>query len=174
MKKVKLISIKYFVFALLISLAACEGDKGDVGPAGPAGPTGATGATGNANAKVQTFTGVTWTISAPGYYCSMTDADITQDMVDNGTIMVYLSNGSGGWIALPYTIPINSTYSSTFTPVHYLNGVTVWKYDTDYTQAVDPGPKTFKVVVIAGHSPLPIGLNLTNYDAVKAAFNLAD
>jgi hypothetical protein len=116
---------------------------------------------------------VTWTLSAPGYFCSITDANITQDVVDNGYVEVYLSNENRGWIALPITMPITSTYATTYTPVHYLGGITVWAYDTDTQQTDDPGATTFKIVIISAvaRQANPT-LNVKNYEEVKRAFNL--
>ncbi len=116
---------------------------------------------------------VIWTQSAPGYYCLLADANITQDIVDNGEVAVYLSNDNGGWIALPITMPITSTYATTYTPVHYLGGITVWVYDTDTQQTVDPGPTTFKVVIMSAAARLANPtLNLKNYDEVIKVFKL--
>lgn len=116
---------------------------------------------------------VTWTQNAPGYYCLLTDANITQDVVDKGDVVVYLSNDNGGWIALPITMPITSTYATTLTPVHYLGGITVWAYDTDMQQTADPGPTTFKVVIISAVARLANPtLNVNNYEEVKKMFNL--
>lgn len=116
---------------------------------------------------------VNWTLSAPGYYCSITDANITQAVVDKGYVEVYLSNDNSGWIALPITMPITSTYSTTYTPVHYLGGITIWAYDTDTQQTDDPGSTTFKVVIISAvaRQANPT-LNVKNYEEVKRAFNL--
>jgi hypothetical protein len=116
---------------------------------------------------------VTWTLNAPGYFCTISDANITQAVVDNGYVEVYLSNGSGGWIALPITMPVTSTYATTYTPVHYLGGITIWAYDTDTQQTEDPGSTTFKVVIISAVARLANPtLNVKNYEEVKSAFNL--
>jgi hypothetical protein len=152
-------SITGFIFITLVIIAAsCKKDDDS--------------AYGNAKIYSSQYT-VTWTVEAPGYYCIIDDEYITQDIVDNGIVEVYMSNGSDGWISLPMTIPISSTYSSTFTPVHYLGGVTVWAFDTDTEQSADPGSTTFKVVCISAAAKLAnSGLDLKNYAAVKKAFNL--
>lgn len=130
------------------------------------------GSAGNANIYSTQYT-VTWTLQAPGYYCTMEDVNITQDIVDNGIVEVYMSNGSNGWIALPITIPVDSSYSSTFTPVHYLGGVTVWAYDTDTQQSGDPGSTTFKIVCISAVARLANpNLDWNNYAEVQRTFNL--
>ena len=151
------------LIALMITINSCI--KGDTGPAGRDG---------NANVLSQQFT-VTWTQSPPDYYCDIFDSDITQAIVDYGSVEVFMSNGSGGWIALPCTLPITSTYSSTYTPVHYLNGVTIWKTDTDLAQTADPGSKTFKVVCISANllKAWP-KVDWKNYEEVKKILKLAD
>ena len=152
-------SITGLIFiTLLIIVASCKKDDDS--------------AYGNAKIYSSQYT-VTWTEEAPGYYCIMDDEYITQDIVDNGSVEVYMSNGSDGWISLPVTIPISSTYSSTFTPVHYLGGVTVWAFDTDTEQSADPGSTTFKIVCISATVKLAnSNLDWNNYAAVKKAFNL--
>jgi hypothetical protein len=152
-------SITGLIFiTLLIIVASCKKDDDS--------------AYGNAKIYSAQYT-VTWTAEAPGYYCTIDDEYITQDIVDNGSVEVYMSNGSDGWISLPMTLPISSTYSSTFTPVHYLGGVTVWALDTDTEQSADPGSTTFKVVCISAAVKLAnSNLDWNNYAAVKKAFNL--
>ena len=156
-------AIFFMVTIATVMLIANGCTKGDTGPAGRDG---------NANVLSRQFT-VTWTQSPPDYFCDIYDPDITQAIVDYGSVEVYMSNGSNGWIALPCTLPITSSYSSTYTPVHYLNGVTIWKTDTDMAQAADPGPKTFKVVCISesflyAHQKV----NWKNYEEVKKILNL--
>lgn len=104
---------------------------------------------GNTDISSDTYT-TTWIFQDPSYYCDISVPEITQDIVDNGAVFVYMSNGNGGWTALPYTVPIDGTYSSTFTPVHYTGGVKIWKTDTDLV-TLDPGTSTFKVVVVSKH-----------------------
>ena len=116
---------------------------------------------------------VTWIMSDPGYYCNIEDENITQEVVDNGLVEVYMSNGSGGWIALPITMPVSADYSSTFTPVHYLGGLTIWEYDTDINQSADPGLTTFKIVCINPVAKLAHSdLDWNDYASVKMTFNL--
>lgn len=161
-----------FGMVMLMALAfnACkkpkDGKDGAQGPQGPAGNA-------NVNVQITTVTTSDWIVSAPSYYVSIYVATITQAIVDNGAVLVYISNGAGGWEALPVTIPVSSSYSSTYNPVHYLYGVTIWKTDTDYTQATNPGTRTFKILAIASSARLSHpNLDYTNYEAVKKAFNL--
>jgi hypothetical protein len=98
--------------------------------------------------------------------------DITQEILDKGAVMVYMDNGNNEWIALPCTIPIDGNYSSTYTPVHSLGKVRVWKTDTDLL-TIDPGITNMKVVVVSEHGlAQKPDLDWTDYDAVSKALNL--
>ena len=126
---------------------------------------------GNTDIISDTYT-VSWTFVDPSYKTEISESLITQDIIDNGAVMVYKSNGNGGWIALPYTLPLNATYSSTYSFVLYDGGLTVWKTDTDML-TLDPGTTTFKVVILSQHGLIQHpGLDLTDYEAVEKELNL--
>jgi hypothetical protein len=143
-------STSFLLFIGLFIFASCSKDK-----------------YGNTDISSDTYT-TTWTYQDPSYYCNLNVPEITQDIVDNGAVFVYMSNGNGGWTALPCTIPIDGSYSSTYTPVHYVGGVRIWKTDTDLL-TMDPGSTTFKVVVVSEHglAQRP-NVNWENYNEVKA------
>ncbi|MFI5218370.1 MAG: collagen-like protein [Bacteroidia bacterium] len=174
MKKLLKIFMMLASISLLISCAK-DGETGPQGPAGVNGTNGTNGQDGNANVHTQTFTVSNWYYIAPSYGVDIADFDITQDIVDNGLVMVYTSNGSGGWQALPYTAYPSSSYSSTYVFVHYLNGVTIWKTDSDLTQPVNPGTRTYKVIAVAEAPRIANpNVNWNNYEEVKETFNLKD
>ncbi len=126
---------------------------------------------GNTDITSDTFT-VTWNYLDPSYYCEMNIPAVTQDVLDNGAVMVYIQNNSGNWIALPCTLPIDGNYSSTYTPVHSLGKVSVWKTDTDLL-TLDPGISTFKVVVVSEHGlAQKPDLDWTDYETVSKALKL--
>lgn len=151
-------------------LTGCKkGDKGDIGPQGPAGTNGTNGTNGNANVVGQTFTVTAWTQSSPSYYTNISVPSITQLIVDKGAVLVYMSNGSGGWTQLPLTYPVTATYSKNYEVVHYLGGFTIWVTDSDLTQAVNPGTKVFKVIIIEG-----IRIKSMPYEELKQKFGLTD
>lgn len=126
---------------------------------------------GNTDIISDTYT-VSWTFVDPSYKTEISESLITQDIIDNGAVMVYKSNGNGGWIALPYTLPLNATYSSTYSFVLYDGGLTVWKTDTDVL-TLDPGTTTFKVVILSQQGLIQHpGLDLTDYKAVEKELNL--
>lgn len=125
---------------------------------------------GNTDITSDTYT-VSWVFDDPSYKTTISEPQITQDIIDNGAVMVYKSNGNGGWIALPYTLPIDNTYSSTFSYVLYDGGVTVWKTDTDLL-TLDPGTSTFKIVILSQHGLIKHpNLDLTDYKEVEKALN---
>jgi len=163
MKNTKLI---FMFLVACIAIAGCAKD----GDTGPQGPQGAPGQNGNANVKSQTFTVVSadWVYTAPSYGVDIVDNDITQAIVDDGIVMVFMSNGSGGWTALPFTVYPSNLYGSTFVPVHYLNGVTIWKTDSDLTQPVNPGTQTFKVIAVKAQFKLANPhINWLDYEQVQ-------
>ena len=103
-KLLQLTMIAGFVF-----LTACK--KGDVGPAGQNGKDG------NANVASQEFVigPSDWTAFGTfgqagfGYATSIAVPYITQDILDQGAIMVYYrSINTSNYTALPFTIPINA------------------------------------------------------------------
>lgn len=165
----------YLSTVIAITLFGCEGKDGAPGAQGPAGTNGTNGVDGNANVHTQTFIVSNWYYNAPSWGVDITDLDITQDIVDNGLVMVYISNGSGGWQALPYTVYPTSGYSSTYVFVHYLYGVTIWKTDSDLTLPSNPGTKTYKVIAVAEAPRIANpNVNWMNYEEVKETFNLRD
>jgi len=155
--------------SVVFLISSCAKD----GETGPAGAPGTNGTNGNANVHTQTFTISSWTYTAPSYRADIWDTDITQSIADNGFVMVYLSNGSGGWQALPYSTITSASFFSTWNFVYYLNGVTLYKTDSDLTQPSNPGTRTYKVVAAseAGRIANP-NVDWTNYEQVKKTFNL--
>ena len=126
---------------------------------------------GNTDITSDTYV-VGWTFDDPSYKTQISEPLITQDIIDNGAVMVYMSNGNGGWIALPCTLPQDATYSSTYSFVLYDGGLTVWKTDTDML-TLDPGTTTFKVVILSQHGLIQHpDLDLTDYKAVEKELNL--
>ncbi len=103
MKILKLV----LTITIVTFLSACSSDDGTNGTNGIDGQTGATGATGTANViysawilgstpvdtSIDGTTGVTFSINAP---------ELSQDILDKGTVLVYLKFGSDVF-PLPYT-----------------------------------------------------------------------
>ena len=138
------------------------------------GPEGPPGLNGNANVFATTVTSSAWLFNNPSWALPIPDPNITPDIIDFGAVLVYISFGNG-YTQLPLTIYTNPAYSSTIEVSSYVGGVTIFWTDSDLAQPSNPGLRTFKIVKIAG-SLLKANpdLDLTNYEAVKSRFNLAD
>ena len=180
-KTVKVIATIFVAFGLIFSSCKKDpGPKGDTGSQGPAGPAGTNGTNGingtngNANVVSSSITTASWTYVAPSWEMSFTYPAINQDILDNGAVLVYVKSGSN-YYQLPYTFYPSSSYSRTYTFVHYLGGLKVFVTDSDLTQPTNPGTLTFKVVAIAASGKMANpNLNYDDYNAVKKAFNLQD
>lgn len=171
--------ISTIALSVVIALSGCvkgdKGPKGDTGAQGAQGATGPQGNQGNANVQSATFTvsASSWVISPPSYYATINYSAITQSIVNTGAVLVYWSNGSGGYSQLPLTYYPTASYSRNMEPVSYNGGVNIWVYDSDLTQTIAPGTQVYKIVVIASNYMKP-GVNHDNYNEVKQAYNLQD
>jgi hypothetical protein len=150
---------------LLLTFSACKKE----------GPAGKDGKDGNANVQSSTFTVTSWGYSAPSYYADINYSAITAGIINNGAVLVYLSNGSGGYSQLPLTIYPSSSYSETLETVSGPGFVRIFITDSDLTAPITPGTLTFKVVVIAASARMANpDVDLSNYNQVKKAFNLQE
>jgi hypothetical protein len=166
------------VCILMLSGAMITGCKGPTGPMGNA----------NVQAKTYTVSSSDWIYTTSPYYeyhVNLLDNDITQDIVDNGMVLVYMSNGNGGWQPLPaigYTTGTSgsSTYNLEYkySPVYGASTVTVWYYivtEPDYWVPGNPGSQIFKVVAASGFAKTSNpNVNWKNYEEVKRALHLRD
>ena len=112
-------------------------------------------------------------------YANLYVSSLTQSIVDNGLVLVYMSNGSGGWSIFPVIEFAGSTsYFSRYTFAYSAGTVTIWKEDSDLIQATTPSSKTIKVVIIQGLSGQNQRLfNLfgnMDYNGIKDYFNLVE
>lgn len=155
----------FLICAIFFQSCIVEGEQGPQGPAGEDG---------NANVQSSSLTTSNWTYLSPDWYINFTYSAITQDILDNGAVLVYVKSGSN-YFQLPYTFYPNSSYSRSYTFKHYLGGLTVVVTDSDWLQSPNPGLLTFKVVVIASSAIAKHpNVNLKNYDEVKKTFELKD
>jgi hypothetical protein len=88
-----------------------------------------------------------WTYSSPSYFGEIYNSEITQDVLDNGAVLVYANSGTNTWSQLPVTFYQSSSYSTTLEVVTYPNTVRIYWTDSDLTQPATPPAMTFKVVV---------------------------
>jgi hypothetical protein len=157
---------------LAVTLATITGCAKD----GINGRDGKDGLGGNANLEQFTYTiqSNQWytrgTFQQPGfqYYHQIDAPEVTQSVMDNGAVMVYIKQSD-----LFYPLPAITDYETYVTTVQfnvYLGMVEVFIEDTDFqTQA--PGAMTLKVVVFDQLNSLPKNLDIKNYKQVLAYMN---
>ena len=161
----KTLTLCLVALSFLFNSCIVEGEQGPQGPAG---------SDGNANVVSSSLTTSNWSYLSPDWYINFNYDAITQDILDNGAVLLYVKSGSN-YFQLPYTYYPSSTYSRTYTFKHYLGGLSVYVTDSDLTQPLNPGLLTFKVVVIASSSIAKYpNLDLNNYEEVKKTFDLKD
>lgn len=157
-------------------LAGCQpkagdpGPKGDTGAQGPKGDTGAPGPKGDvgtANVIYSPWTSVTFSGSGSLYTGNLPAPKITQEVLDKADIRVYWNEG-GRVLTLPYAETLGTT---TYT-VHQRIYVGRVEFRASYALST----QQFRYVIIPGGIPSGrlASVDLTNYAAVKAAFNIPD
>ena len=158
-------SIILGVFALTaLTFGACTKAKD--------GAPGAQGPEGNANVvgtNTVTIPSSSWAANGTTWTTGITAAGITQDVVNKGSVQVFIQYGTEWW-ALPDLTGINST-SFGFSLGH----VALINANSDFSQATNPGTQTFRIVIITSRAMTTHpNVDLKNYNAVKNAFNLKD
>jgi hypothetical protein len=168
------------ILALFISLYACKGPAGDVGPAGPAGATGATGATGPAGAAGSSGSSAiyspwtTTTFSSTTFSANLTAPLLTQDIIDKGSVHVYLKNttSTGATVVFPLPYFENDSLGRIDFRLDYV--FTVGRIVL-FTTALIPAQQ-IRYVLIPGGTPSgrKAAIDFNNYEAVKKEFDLKD
>lgn len=141
--------------------AGCKGKDGAPGAQGPQG---------NANViGTNTVTVSSWTASGTAWQASITAGGITADVVNTGTVQVFIKYSSGWW-ALPDINGINST-SFGFS----VGTITLLNSNSDNSTPTNPGAKDFRVVIIPSNAMITHpNVDFKNYEAIKTAFDLKD
>lgn len=166
---------KLFLFALIMGTTGCVIEEG-VGPEGPPGPPG------NANVFTLNFDFLMADAVVNGAVASVQfDApDITANVVDEGAVLMFFRD-QGTWTAMPYTFGVESLdlpavdytislgfgYEFGFLEVFY-------EASTDAVDLFGLPDREMKAVIIDGFFFGKKELDLTNWEEVKAAFNLKD
>lgn len=93
------------------------------------------------------ITGATWQQAGQTYMIELTWEEITHDVVNNGAVDAYISEGNGEWLSLPLTLYLDDSYSSTIS-VSYSVGevVLIWE-DSDLTTPMEPPSLDVKLVI---------------------------
>jgi len=139
------------------------------GETGPQGPAGAAGAAGNANViATNTFT-ASWVLSGTAYGAELSVPAITQDIVDRGSVQVFVQYADEWW-GLPDLNGVNSTQFG-----FGLGNVSLLNTNSDGTTPSLPFVSIFRVVVISSSNRMANpNVNWKNYKEIKQAFNLKD
>ncbi|MFY9307609.1 MAG: hypothetical protein WAQ28_01035 [Bacteroidia bacterium] len=149
---------------------AKDGAPGAQGPAGVNGTNGTDGIDGNANViGTNTVTISSWTANGASWTANMTAAGITSDVVNTGTVQVFIQYGSSWW-ALPDINGVNSTsYGFSVGTISLLNS------NSDGSTPPNPGAQVFRAVIIPSQAMITNpNVDYKNYEAIKTAFNLED
>lgn len=171
MKKLSIICMT--LFAMLFAVSC----RGPMGPEGPAGPTG------NANVKSSTVTvrSSDWYWDNTSWRVDLEYKAIDADIDNYGAVLVYMNSGDT-WRQLPMTFyysieedGVAYYYSSSLEVSSYEEGVSIFWTENDFYDGYRPDDHDFKIVVIAAsvfkHRS---DVDYSNYEAVKAAYKLAD
>ncbi len=155
------------VLALALILPSC---KGDTGPAGPAGPAGADGEDAEFSIITISFTGEDAGISGSNSFYDVSVPEMTQDIVDNGCVVVYINDAmsdtpDSGWILMPFILSISGE-SIMFSFMYELGQVTFAYFASEPTW---PYSSTtwyhYKIVMFKGI--VPNQLNLNSFEEVE-------
>ncbi len=179
--------------------AGAKGDKGDTGATGPAGvagatgangatgPAGATGATGTANVIYSDWYQPTTYASSTIFGLTHLDANITatkitQAVIDNGVVLVFgklLGYNTAIWpVTQVSELPIvlnyveGGTQSDTWSANVSVGKITIdFTNNTNHYTALSTAHQ-FRYVIIPGGVKATSGINLKDYNQVKAAFHI--
>jgi hypothetical protein len=97
---------QFFFFALVLSVAACEGPVGPQGPPGPAGTSGLPGRQGNANVSEFTFTYTNNNVVLEDNIARLTVTipELSEAIATDGAVLGFIRFGTTNrWVGLPLT-----------------------------------------------------------------------
>lgn len=165
MTKIKKTALSLLCLALFsFYIIGCKG------VAGPTGPQGIQGNQGNANVHSKTYTVTSWDgVGTSFAFKDIANSDITQEIIDNGAILVYEGN-TGLWNAMPY-----ANQNDEWRFLIGLNNFRVILLHANGTTVSNPGTRNFKVVIISGDALISNpNINWKDYEEVKAKLNLQE
>ena len=149
-------NLKTFFALCLIALlsVSCSSDDGVDGTNGVDGQPGAPGAAGTANviysAWINAPTAVAETVDGTsGMSTSLTVPQLSEDIVSKGTVLVYVSFGSGTF-SLPYTSTAGG-FVNTITAVSTLKKIKLFRFRHDQAATVNiPTSLSWRYILIPG------------------------
>ncbi|TNF48866.1 MAG: hypothetical protein EP305_04290 [Bacteroidetes bacterium] len=92
-----------------------------------------------------------WSYSNPMYYALINYPAITQEVVDQGAVLVYMETSTNYYSQLPVTFYPSSQWSTSVEVVHTLSQLQIIWTDSDLN-TLNPGSWKFKIVVIHNKS----------------------
>lgn len=168
MKKLTVICMT--LFAMLFAVSC----RGPMGPEGPAGNANVCSSTVTVHPNDWYWNETSWRVDI-GY-----DA-INANITDYGAVLVYMEDNNT-WRQIPLTFyysivdeGVENFYSSSLEVSTYDQGVSVFWTENDFYDGYRPDEHRFKIVVIAASVyQNRSDVDYSNYEAVKAAYQLAD
>lgn len=128
---------------------------------------------GNTTTETNTYNSGSWVFIDPSYVTQISVPEITQGVLDNGAVLVYVETGAGQYSQLPVTLYTNTDYSSTLEVIHLLGLVQINWTDSDLIEPNMPPAMNFKIVVMSQSQIIANpNLDTTNYKEVAEALNL--
>lgn len=175
----------FFILLIAVSAFSCSSDDGTDGVDGVDGAQGPAGPAGSANVIFSGWitapSGTPETIDGTsGVSTSFAVPQLTADIMSKGTILVYLSFGSGTNV---FTLPYTSTaggFANTITAIASLNTIKIFrfKHAADGTTVALPGSLTYRYILIPGGAAAAtsktakVDYSKMSYEEVLAHFNM--
>ena len=177
MRSIRIAALVTFV---LYAASGCDGVEGPPGRDGLDGPPGRDGRDAVVFADEFVFSMADAQFDGPVASVAYDVADITPGVVDDGAVLVFFEEQET-WTAMPFTfaeespdlpavdftITLGYGYDDAFLQVFYEASTS----EIDLSTQPD---RTMKLVVISGFPASKAGLDLTDYQAVKAYYGLRD
>jgi hypothetical protein len=152
-------SLSLFLFISILMVSCQKGDTGPVGPVGPAGPTGPQGpqgATGTTNVIYSDWLSVSAEEWKDTTMANVTRAQrviktasaLTQNIIDNGVILVYLNNDVTNYYQLPFTYNINPARVHNYIPL--VGKFIFYEYATNGSGGLTSTTNKYRYILIPG------------------------
>jgi hypothetical protein len=167
MKKMKFLTYATFVLFLGLAISSCEGPEGPAGAAGANGTNGTNGTDGtdgNANVIYSDWIIPTWEqfseFSVNMQKADLDVTDLTQDVLDNGVVLVYWKNWQNLIRPLPFTFSdidwlVQFQYSLNLIRV----SVTLEDSTSTYPPSI-PSSNTIRYIIIPGSTETSSRINI--------------
>jgi len=172
----------FTLLLLALFTISCSSDDGTDGINGVDGQPGATGATGTANVIYSAWltapTAVAETVDGTsGMSTSLVVPELTDDILSKGTVLVYVSFGSGTF-SLPYTSTAGG-FVNTITAVSTLKKIKLFRFRHDQGGTVNiPTSLSWRYILIPGgvaaatSKMAKVDYSKMSYEEVCAHFNI--